>query len=215
MQLAFQGVLPSLINGAANYDQIAQEIFTARSPFPSSFFYSYPATSEVPTSPTFDYSKFADTSKFVTTIFSGTFNLSRSGSKRMNLNKVVTTSTVATAIRQQLDQIISTVNFHLPNFGQRFYRTGTDKNSSRLNATDKTIYLNKVAANVRDYIDTDSQPTVINNDCQITPFESAQRRLTVLWRPAAAPLGRMKSSRSARNAFQCPGICHTGDPDYL
>ena len=101
------------------------------SPFPSSFFYSYPQLSEVPNSPTFDYSKFADTSKFETTIFSGTSNLSRSGSKRVNLNKVVTTSTVATEIRQQLDEIISTINYHLPNFGQRFYRVGTDKNSTR------------------------------------------------------------------------------------
>ena len=41
---------------------------------------------------------------------------------------------------------------------------GPTKTLLDVNATDKTIYLNKIAANVRDYIDTDSQPTVVNND---------------------------------------------------
>ena len=107
----------------------------------------------------------ADQSKFEATIYSGTSNLSRGGSKRVNLNKVVATSTDETAIRSQLDQIIKTITYHLPNFGQRFYRDAANLNTTTdVPAADQTIYLNKLAANIRDYIDTDSQPTIINSD---------------------------------------------------
>ncbi len=34
--------------------------------------------------------------------------------------------------------------------------------------SNRTIYLNKIAANIRDYIDTDSQPTIINNNSGMT-----------------------------------------------
>ena len=136
--------------------------------FPASFFFSYRQLNEIPSSPTFDYSILADDAKFVTTIFSGALNLSRSGSKRVNLNKVVSDSTDPTEIRKQLDQIVASVQYHTPNFGQRFFRNTTALNSYDVINTSasplRTIYLNKIAANIRDYIDTDSQPTVINPD---------------------------------------------------
>jgi hypothetical protein len=125
----------------------------------------------------------ADQLKFVATIFSGTTNLTRSGTKRVNLNKVVTDSTSASEIRKQLDQIIGAIRHHLPNFGQRFYRAGSDLNSMDVpdsgSSPHRTIYLNKIAANIRDYIDTDSQPTVVNSDGSVRigsipahPFEA-------------------------------------------
>ena len=111
-------------------------------------------------------------------------NLSRSGSKRVNLNKIVvdenpdptnpsapSAATAQTEIRKQLDEIINAIAYHLPNFSQRFYRLGSDKNSLDVPDTGSTIkraiYLNKIAANIRDYIDTDSQPTIVNNDLTI------------------------------------------------
>src|SRR5205823_587867 len=69
------------------------------------------------------------------------------------------------AIRKQLDQIIKTITYQLPNFGQRFYRnTGGTNSTADVVSADQTIYLNKIAANIRDHIDTDSQPTIVNND---------------------------------------------------
>ena len=165
-QIPIQGVLTSLFPSRTDYDQIAADVFDARSLFTSSAFYGYRQINNVTAqTSTYDFSKLADDAKFEATIFSGTSNLSRSESKRVNLNKVVVGSTVASAIRTQLDEIIKTVSYHLPNFGQRFYRSGSNLNSTTdVPATDQTIYLNKVAANIRDYIDTDSQPTIVNND---------------------------------------------------
>jgi Tfp pilus assembly protein PilX len=155
-QIVMQGLLKAL--GVSGFDAAATAVFNSRSLFPGGVFFEYPALDQAAPS------RIADTSKFESTIFSGASNLSRTGTKRINLNNVVVTSTVTTAIRQQLDEIISAIKFQSPNFGQRFYRIATDKNSLQVLAPDQTIYLNKIAANIRDYIDTDSQPTVVNND---------------------------------------------------
>ncbi len=157
-QIPLQGLLKVLFP-ATDFNATANTVFNARAAFPGSLFFEYRALDQA-NSPT----PIAEASKFESTIYSGAWNMSRSGSKRVNLNKVVTSSTVAADIRTQLDQIVSAINYHLPNFGQRFYRIGTDKNSLDVTATNKIIYANKVAANIRDYIDTDSQPTIVNND---------------------------------------------------
>ena len=83
-------------------------------------------------------------------------------------------------VRTQLNRVISTVTnrYAMPDFGQRFYRVGAARvgggdPGNDLNAAtganavtpdDALIYLNKLAANIRDYIDTDSQPTILTND---------------------------------------------------
>jgi Tfp pilus assembly protein PilX len=162
-QIPLQGMLAMIGNDTSS----ATTIFDFRKKFPSSLFYEYRALNQANSGqPTL-----GDSAKFVATIYSGALNLSRSGSKRVNLNRVVADSTDAAAIRTQLDQIIKTITYHLPNFGQRFYRLGSDKNSLDVPNTGspshQTIYLNKIAANVRDYISTNSQPTIVNNDSTI------------------------------------------------
>ena len=115
--------------------------------------------------------------KYFFTAHSSALNLSRGGVQRVNLNQVVSDSTDATTIRSQLDRLIATINnrYAMPDFGQRFYRTDASRNlpgslNNRTMVPDTAadphakIYLNKLAANIRDYIDTDSQPTILQNN---------------------------------------------------
>jgi Tfp pilus assembly protein FimT len=172
-QIPFQGIFKTVL-ASTDPDTIANDTITLRTKFPTAAFFEYRALNQVTGQPIL-----ADSLKFEATINSGASNLSRSGAKRVNLNKIVvdqnpdpTNSTAVTAaqaaIRKQLDQIIKTISYQLPNFGQRFYRAGTNRNSLDVPDTSgsahRTIYLNKIAANIRDYIDTDSQPTIVNND---------------------------------------------------
>ena len=142
-----------------------------------------------------------DAVRYLTTNQSGTLNLSRHGTQRLNLNDVVTATgttsdpyAVATndAIQMQIYQIVEALKFHLPYFGQRFYRLSTDAKSTTLNdatqvpgspktnpatpsgQTDASeIYYYKVAANLRDYIDNDLQPTVIDEGGTVHPHGQA------------------------------------------
>ncbi len=163
-QIPLQGLFSAL--AFSDPDGTANAIFNARSNFPGGLFFEFRAVDQATSS------TIAESSKFESTIFSGTSNLSRTGSKRINLNKVVADSTDPAAIRSQLDQIIKAISYQAPNFAQRFYRTGSDKNSLDVTDTgtpsDRVIYLNKIAANIRDYIDTDSQPTIVNRDSGLT-----------------------------------------------
>jgi hypothetical protein len=126
--------------------------------------------------------------KYYGTIRSLSNELSNFGTRRTNLNALVTNVNAgdpraANKIAADLDDIIyaitgshagltttfnasddtlfsslgnqSTAASPMPNFGTRFY-TGTVTSAHRL------IYLRKLAANIRDYIDTDSQPTFVN-----------------------------------------------------
>ena len=161
VEIPLQGLLRIVLPGANPY-RLANDIATFRSLFPNGFL------EERDLNQLNNQSTLAESSKFEATIHSGALNLSRSGAKRVNLNSVVTTSTTATDIRKQLDEIIAAIDFNAPNFGQRSYRLGRDLNSFDVPQTysdpHRTIYLNKIAANIRDYIDSDSQPTIVNND---------------------------------------------------
>lgn len=122
-------------------------------------------------------STIADRLRFLTTIHSGGLNISRHGSQRLNLNEAIpsdTAPTDATKVKTQLEKVIRTIEFHAPNFGQRFYRKKSDPTPAALNAFDvignnistnesdhTLIYLYKTAANIRDYIDKDPLPTVV------------------------------------------------------
>ena len=130
-----------------------------------------------------------DALRYLTTNQSSALNLSRHGSQRLNLNNTVSTvsPTLATvqyksAIQTQVNQLVQTMEYHLPYFGDRFYRTSPNTlndatqvpgspyvgsyqvNSDGTPITDSTnsqIYYYKVAANLRDYVDNDCQPTMI------------------------------------------------------
>ena len=103
--------------------------------------------------------------RFLTTTHSAGLDLSRGGFKRFNINTVTNGDK-----RTGLDRIVAAITHSnaSPLFGQRFYRSAN--NAAGLNSTTAVstnhaaIYLQKIAANLYDYLDTDDQPTVISND---------------------------------------------------
>lgn len=103
--------------------------------------------------------------RFLTTANSAGLDLSRGGFKRVNINTVTNGDK-----REALNRIITAItnSNSAPLFGQRFYRLGNDGASiNRINAVTAehaAIYLQKIAANIYDYIDNDDQPTVISNN---------------------------------------------------
>ena len=117
-------------------------------------------------------------SRFYRTLGGYANNLSGMGRRRVNLNAIITESLNPNMIKADLDDIIYVItgvhqfsginnaahngnfldltsgNAPLPNFGDRFY--------SGASTAHKNIYLEKAAANIRDYIDADSQPTIVD-----------------------------------------------------
>ncbi|MEM9398990.1 MAG: hypothetical protein AAF984_02170 [Verrucomicrobiota bacterium] len=110
--------------------------------------------------------------RYLITPCSGTLNVSRAGWKKLDLNDVVQDVVDPEIVRSQLDQIVETIKKQLPNFGQRFYRAPGQLNQNELNDSEfvidenEAIYIEKIAANIRDYIDKDSLPTVVANSLQ-------------------------------------------------
>jgi hypothetical protein len=130
-----------------------------------------------------------ETAKFYATVFSLSDDLAGNGRRRANLNALVTsppnsTSAVPPAtIAGNIDDIVYVITgTHLvagglaptPSAGARvfenapvFSNTLTDFGtrffpSPAPTAAQKNMYLERVAANIRDYVDTDSQPTIID-----------------------------------------------------
>jgi hypothetical protein len=125
-----------------------------------------------------------ETTKFYTTVFGLSDDLAGTGRRRANINALVTSPTNSTAavppatIAGNLNDIVyvitgtqlgvepaggarvfgsaPTFSNTLAGFGARFFT------SSIPTAAQKNMYLERVAANIRDYIDTDSQPTIID-----------------------------------------------------
>lgn len=125
-----------------------------------------------------------DRVKFYGTVFSESNELAGTGRPRVNLNAIVTNSYVPEEIASDLDDILYVITGQhtfdaddrdentslffneddlpaeeqpLPEFGQRFYPgTVSDDHADK--------YLLRIAANIRDYIDTDSQPTYVDVD---------------------------------------------------
>jgi len=121
----------------------------------------------------------ANAARFYTTAASYANDLSGTGQKRINLNALVTEGLTPSDITGDLQDIIYAItgnqvtsmgngtsrllaslpstNSPFPNFGNRLFAVSTPS------ATQKEIYLKKIAANIRDYIDSDSQPTFISS----------------------------------------------------
>jgi hypothetical protein len=118
----------------------------------------------------------ADELAFLTTAYSAGLNVSRGGFKRFNLNNALTGidgPTDTSDIRTSLNRIIATMtnSNSIPALGQRFYRTVNSAagiNSNVVTPSHAEIYLNKIAANLLDYIDADNQPTLVNNNTGFT-----------------------------------------------
>ena len=159
--------------GDADPSTVAQNLLNARNYYPGTIFpepraYAHTAGLTTATS---------NGLRFLTTSQSAALNLSRHGTQRLNLNAVIPNTTAASDVataQKQLGEIVKTIAFHAPNFGQRLYRTSCTSTSpispTNLNSVGPpygpttahaTIYLNKIAANIRDYIDPDCIPTVV------------------------------------------------------
>lgn len=154
--------------------------------------------------------EFPEEFKYLFTAHSSALNFSRGGVQRLNLNQVVFSNGLSgttndnAAIRLQLDRILAAITnqYAMPAFGQRFYRLGTD-NRNPLNATNEVtapharIYLQKIAANIRDYIDTDSQPTVVNNDAtfSVSPLGGNPDNFRP-WNNSTTVVGNARASNS-------------------
>lgn len=115
----------------------------------------------------------ADELRFLTTANSAGLDLSRGGFKRFNINSItngISGPADTNNIRTNLNRGIAAItnSNSMPNFGQRFYRlTNSPAGINATNAVSNNhaaIYYNKIAANILDYIDSDDQPTYINND---------------------------------------------------
>lgn len=110
--------------------------------------------------------------RFLTTAHSRSLNLSRAGFKRFDINTLA--NGLPGAARENLDRFIAalTNSNSIPNFGQRFYRLANTSsginNTNAVSTNHSPIYLQKTAANLIDYLDTDDQPTVINNDANFS-----------------------------------------------
>jgi hypothetical protein len=120
----------------------------------------------------------------LTTITSSGLNQSRTGARRLNINAVFAQANPsADDIRKQLDRAISAIDQQAPDFGQRFYRIGSDLNHPGVDSGSATshdrIYLEKLAANIRDYIDPDSQPTVVMNDSERSIYDAGAPRRAI------------------------------------
>ncbi len=163
---------PLTLGGDGTASNDAATIFNTRANYPGNFFpdslaiaHALPVSSPSPSA-----TPAIEIARYLTTNQSGTLNLTRHGTQRLNLNGVISAAT----IQAQLDQIVQTIKFHLPYFGERFYRTnasapndatqvlGSPVPSIPVN-TNANIYCYKAAANILDYVDADSQPTIVNN----------------------------------------------------
>lgn len=103
--------------------------------------------------------------RFLTTAHSAGLDLSRGGFKRFNLN-TITNGDKRTALNRIITTITNTNA--APLFGQRFYRLANNvpgiNSTNAVSSDHAALYLQKIAANIYDYIDADSQPTVISNN---------------------------------------------------
>jgi hypothetical protein len=99
---------------------------------------------------------------FITT-FSRHDDRSLDGKRRVNLNALVTSTTDASQIANQTLTIRDAITNSLPKFGERFY-TLSNGTPTTPTADHQKAYATRIAANIRDFIDADSQATIIQSD---------------------------------------------------
>lgn len=114
--------------------------------------------------------------RFLTTVHSAGTDLSRGGFQRFNINSItngVSGPLDTNNIRAGLNRAIAAItnSNSIPLFGQRFYGHTNAATANLTNAVlpaDARTYLQKISANLKDYIDSDDNPTIINNDASYT-----------------------------------------------
>lgn len=114
--------------------------------------------------------------RFLTTVYSAGTDLSRGGFPRFNINSItngIGGPADATNARTALNRLLVAItnSNSVPLFGQRFYG---HSNAATVNVTnavlpaDARAYLQKISANLLDYLDNNDQPTIVNNDSTYT-----------------------------------------------
>lgn len=161
-ELPYQGFLTSTYLPGG--DALANKLFTARTTWVGQ------GLPELRSFNLVDSASFGvdEKAKFLSTIYSGGLNLSRQGFQRLNLNGLgfEETAPAISEVGKNIKRLTRTIDYTTPNFYQRFYRKVVSTDPAKLNAMDvsagyKEIYLAKIAANIRDYIDPDNYPTII------------------------------------------------------
>jgi hypothetical protein len=97
------------------------------------------------------------------TIYSRHDDRSLDGKRRVNLNALVTSTTDAAQIADQTLTIRDAIINNLPKFGERFY-SAANGTATTPTADHQKAYTTRIAANIRDFIDTDNQATIIQAD---------------------------------------------------
>ncbi len=110
----------------------------------------------------------ADTLAYLTTTYSAAADVSRAGFLRFNLNNIFRTNISPGVMRENMDRVIAAITNTnaAPFFGQRFYRTATTLSAAILNPPQVTpkhqeLYLQRVAAHLKDYLDDNALPTIV------------------------------------------------------
>jgi len=112
------------------------------------------------------------------TIYSRHDDRSPDGKRRVNLNVLVTSTTDAAQIANQTLTIRDAITNNLPTFGERFYSVANGT-ATTPTASHQMAYATRISANIRDFIDTDNQATIIQandtayagNSADFIPFE--------------------------------------------
>src|SRR3984893_3813170 len=136
-----------------------------------------------------------ETAKFYATVFSLSNDLAGNGRRRANINALVTsppnttTAVPPATIAGNIDDIVYVITgTHLvagglgptppagarvfenaPSFSNTMSDFGARFFSPTPTAAQKNMYLQRLAANIRDYVDTDSQPTIIDSSGPTVP----------------------------------------------
>jgi hypothetical protein len=149
-----------------------------------------------------------ETTKFYETCFSLSDDLAGTGRRRANLNALVTNTLDAPMIAGNIDDIAyvisgahlfnnsglgptptpgpsdhrvfkdaPTTTNALPTFGSRFFT------SSAPTTDQANMYIERIAANIRDYIDSDSQPTYVDISDQVV----SGSKPTFAWKSGSEP----------------------------
>ena len=85
------------------------------------------------------------------------------GKRKINLNELVTSTTNALDIQRQTFAIRDAITNNLPDFGKRFYSAAGGITSS-VPSDHQKFYATRIAANIRDFIDSDVNGTFIQQD---------------------------------------------------
>lgn len=97
------------------------------------------------------------------TIYSRHDDRSPDGKRLVNLNALVTSTKDAAQIANQTLTIRDAITNNLPKFGERFY-SAANGTTTTPTTSHQMAYATRIAANIRDFIDTDSQATIIQAD---------------------------------------------------